>query len=288
MERAERPSRPSFVVRRDSQWSSPAVRPRRAGFTLVELLVVIGIIGVLISILLPALGKAREQSNTTKCAANLRSIGQAFQIYLNTYNQFTPPFKNNTTLLEPADPTQYIDANHPDAYWGVFMAVAGRMPKEIFTCPSNLQKNDSAGYPNQYTAYGYNAWGNAISGMSDADRLKFFGSLDEIALLRKNAGSWDNAIGRRITRLRHATQTILAQDAWEAALDGGNNGDTFASSDPGKRGQLTEYPGHDIEYLRHTRTSNAVFVDGHVERLDKDDQTDERYYTGSWGMARSY
>jgi prepilin-type N-terminal cleavage/methylation domain-containing protein/prepilin-type processing-associated H-X9-DG protein len=287
MKCADQPSRPSVVDYRDLR-SAATVRPRSAGFTLVELLVVIGIIAVLISILLPALGKAREQSNSTKCASNLRSIGQAFQMYVNTYNQFTPPFKNNTTLLEPADQTQYVDSSNPNAYWGVFFAVVGKMPKEIFSCPSNQQKDDSTGYPNQYTAYGYNSWGNANSGMSDADRLKFFGSLDEIALLRKNGGTWDNALGRKITRLRHTTQTIIAQDAWEAALDGGTNGDTFASSDPAKRGKLTEYPGHDVEYLRHTRASNAVFVDGHVERLDKDDQTDERYYTGSWGMPRSY
>lgn len=142
---------------------------RRAhAFTLVELLVVIGIIALLIGILLPTLGRARQSADSVKCQANLRTIGQGLQLYVGVHKGMMPfgflrggtnvdidggPYNGagadwTTLLLASISKQKASDYGQDRVTTGADAGV-----RQSFYCPSAFRDSTSRDYPTQYSAH---------------------------------------------------------------------------------------------------------------------------------------
>ncbi|MCC6422498.1 MAG: DUF1559 domain-containing protein [Phycisphaerales bacterium] len=131
----------------------------KTAFTLVELLVTIGIISILVAILLPSLNKAREQARAVACASNMRQIGIALMLYTHDNRGFLP---NVVVVGDPQSGTgphlqiwvdlllRYVGVSN-ESFFGTPIGTR-MMPNNVFACPSVNEPNPlSYGTQTTYT-----------------------------------------------------------------------------------------------------------------------------------------
>lgn len=267
---------------------TPIVRRRTpAAFTLVELLVVIGIIAILISILLPVLNKAREQAKAIVCAANEKQILTAYMMYTSNHKGATPifppvgdyyPGKGSTAFQRSL--AYYMIPTGGRAGSGAINYNQGAFWPYM---TNNLHYTDQSGGkgmvgPPPEVLY------RTFNCPTDTD-FRFvtnFGKTDNAASATRNFSySWNgsfwcdpkgpnlygsdkHAVSRQSQIIESAHKIILEEemhpnDGWSfVGFPGGNTDDTPS--------------------FRHSGRGNWGFADGHVESLDATDIGYSRVY----------
>jgi type II secretory pathway pseudopilin PulG len=198
-------------------------RRRPGAFTLVELLVVIGIIALLVSILLPALSKARESANKTKCLSNIRQVAMGFFSYCNDNKGAFPYMAGGGTQLYE-DWIWWTTATVPNNLGGggTFFdqlpnhGIAGYLnlqkdPKILY-CPSDDAKTHARGQPNPYP-FSY-----VLSNLYTSEYKATGGT----GLFQNLAPNYFKLIVSKITQVKNTSEKILVFEESEATIDDGN------------------------------------------------------------------
>ena len=234
-------------------------RPRPRAFTLVELLVVIGLIAVLVGLLLSALAKARRSSQQIVCASNLRQIASVQQFYLNEFHDYYLPYKWGFDLTRPvgwppiaplAVPPSVTHQSWPGNVafrrtLSIQQFGTNRVPYKLI-CPLAvlaINQGNAQGHPIA-RSYGYNH--DALDG-------------------RANPPVYYT--GHKRKDVRSPSTKLMFADATSGSItkSGATNYDKwgeFWGLPPGGGSPVTN-----VTAYRHSRGANVAFWDGHVEYL---------------------
>jgi prepilin-type N-terminal cleavage/methylation domain-containing protein/prepilin-type processing-associated H-X9-DG protein len=237
----------------------------RSGFSLVELLVVVGIIAILIAILLPVLSRARASARSTACLANVRQWGQSFQMYLNA----------NKGSLMP------LPFDRSSLYWWEYLEPYNSDLRGTLLCPSaSTPKTDPADPGNGVRRT------NEMGSASNAWRWHTYQTLAPAWILR---GDWRGSysFNMHIYALHPSWGQFRvlspAAGSDRIPLLGDGCFIEVAAENPPRVPKNLQQPEHlsGVDSCcidRHQMAVNFVFLDGHAERVPLADLWKLKWY----------
>jgi len=240
-----------------------AVEAGTSGFTLIELLVVISIIAVLMSVMVPALQKARESAKTVVCQANEKQQGLAIQLYAQDNSNTMMPMQTGGTTDGTAMLWMYYIAPYINSEKGAKTQKDGGYWLEtdvestltLFKCPAQTDKF----YYNWYVKYGVNPIHATNFATNPARKIKItqINKLDQRLIV---ADSMDK--DPKYITLDRTTATLRAKETKYNPLYGQLGLQVFAYEHLEPVALVAD---------RHNRGSNALFLDGRVQWLKYED-----------------
>lgn len=213
----------------------------KTGFTLVEILVVIAILGVLAAILFPVLGLIRERGRQTACIGNLQQLYKAFAMYAQSHDGRLPPYSNNINQCVNGPRGDTKTYKLPERGRQLVQALLPyTKSKAIWFCPSDqlAGTNSQAGYLDRNFSSYHTPWRLSFQTVTTLWPLK----LDNPWPLQPGAES-------------HPLNVLLSDESWTAPI-------TFSVDASGK---TTRKDTPTI--FSHNARWNGLFFDGHVKSL---------------------
>lgn len=215
---------------------------KRYFFTLIELLIVVAIIGILASILLPALKKAKDRAKDISCLGQLKQLGLVHISYAGDWDGCIPPYLNNANKT-------WIRIMTDNAYMPYYKANQGGRP--FFSCPS----------------YGPDSY---YTQQHRVEQLTYGMGID---INMEIEGCW------KITTPKVRVKNV-AHPEWVERSDNYSQSEFMMFADSARLGMATNGQWYyfwnrttkdadKVLHLRHSNKANTVFADGHVEGVDK-------------------
>jgi prepilin-type N-terminal cleavage/methylation domain-containing protein/prepilin-type processing-associated H-X9-DG protein len=252
----------------------------RSGFTLVELLVVIGIIALLISILLPALSKAREQANKVACLSNLRQLGIAMISYC-TDNRGNFPRPATSAKLD--EDWIYWQAGREPKDGRIVPYLGGSFLPRLFRCPSDSEYNS---HKNKFIlSYTINETmslaAQGIAGVQPGNHGTHGGPA---AGESKTSPNTPSTI--KLTQIYRPAEKIMIIDESSTTIDDGcwAPENYTASSLSNVLSNRHDRATETAKNLNAGR-GNAVFADGHADFIERAKAMDTAFWDAKWDLT---